>query len=163
MARGAYMTEKRVEKVKELLAAYPEKSYVAIGKMLEPKCSGATVARVKHGEYDPKPVEAEPEPKAEPDSMEMLKGDIHDISNRVSQVTDLQHSQATKLNAMHDELAALLETAVDLLAMSVQVNGINAQMQVDSMRDGFVPKADYITKRRERLSSLVKEAISYAG
>lgn len=162
MARGAYMTPERVQQVKELLEAYPEKSYVAIGKMAEPKCSGATVARVKRGEYDPKPPEAELV-VMEDDGLEALKDEMHDISNRVSQVTDLQHAQATKLTAMHDELAALLETAVDLLAMAVQVQGIGAQMQVDSMRNGFTPKPDYISKRRERIASIVKEAVSYAG
>lgn len=162
MARGAYMTPERIAQAKELLAAYPEKSYAAIGKMMEPPASAATVARVKRGAYDPKPVEPEPVEQPRDGGMEQVEKQMRDISNRVSQVTELQHSHQTKLNAMHDELASLLETVVNLMAMSVQVGGITAQMQADSMRSGFSPKPDYIAKRRDRIAHIVREAVSYA-
>ena len=170
MARGALMTPERVEEAKALLAAYPDKGYAAIGKLMNPKASAATVARVKRGDYDEKP---EPEPQADVEEtqdekagdgqLDAMGREIHDIANRISQVTELQHSQATRLNAMQDELSSLLETVVDLLAISAQVQGIHGQMQEDSMRSGFKATNDYTAKRRDRLANLVKEAMSYAG
>ena len=165
MARGVYMTPERVQQAKELLAAYPDKTYREIGRLMQPQASASTVARVKRGGYDPKPepdVEAVEEPQ-EHDAISDVLDEVHVIANRISQVTEFQHAQATKLNVMQDELASLLETCVDLLSMSVQVQGISSQMQLDSMRGGFVAKPDYLTKRRERVAHLVKEAVSYAG
>lgn len=166
MARGAIMTPERIATTKELLAAYPDKSYAEIGKLMNPPASAATVARVKRGVYDPKPEKQAEEQAANPvkeDPITAVGREVHDISNRISQVTELQHSQATKLNAMQDEMAALLETIVDLLTISTQVQGIHSQMQLDSMRDGFNATKNYTAQRRDRIAHLVKEAMSYAG